>query len=168
LSLFHAHHSGEEAIAFPAIEVRVPTAPVQQLCSDHEEIKVALDRIKQVLAQTETGVDDRVVLAGLSQEMALLNEIWHRHIHLEEDVFSAKRLQEAFKKAETDDMDRQLSEFGQKEGGPGYLLLPFLLYNLDTQDRLEMGQEFPPVVMQELIPIVWKDKWASMMPFLLP
>jgi hypothetical protein len=30
-----------------------------------------------------------------------------------------------------------------------------------------MAQEMPPVASQELVPIVWKEHWAPMKPFLL-
>jgi hypothetical protein len=42
-----------------------------------------------------------------------------------------------------------------------------LLYNLHEQDRQVFSQGMPAEVLQNLVPIVWKDKWASMAPFLL-
>ena len=35
-------------------------------------------------------------------------------------------------------------------------------------DRAYMAGEMPPIISQELVPVVWKDQWAPMKPFLLP
>lgn len=61
---------------------------------------------------------------------------------------------------------KQIVEHSQKHTGPPYLVLPFMLYNLPPDARALMAAEFPPEVTGHLIPIAWKDKWASMMPFL--
>jgi hypothetical protein len=45
--------------------------------------------------------------------------------------------------------------------------VPFILYNLSAEDRAIMAQQMPPAVSQELVPIVWKEQWAPMVPFLL-
>ncbi len=54
-----------------------------------------------------------------------------------------------------------------KHSGPDYLVVPFLLYNLSPEDRATMSAEMPPVVTQQLVPVVWKEKWQPMSPFLL-
>ena len=45
--------------------------------------------------------------------------------------------------------------------------LPFLLYNTPVEDRPDLAQVLPPVVVQYLIPIAWRGIWAPMRPFLL-
>jgi hypothetical protein len=50
---------------------------------------------------------------------------------------------------------------------PDPVLVPFILYNLSAEDRAIMAQQMPPAVSQELVPIVWKEQWAPMVPFLL-
>ena len=44
---------------------------------------------------------------------------------------------------------------------------PFLLFNVTPDDRALLTQAIPPIVVQQLVPITWKDKWVSMKPFLL-
>jgi hypothetical protein len=46
-------------------------------------------------------------------------------------------------------------------------VVPFLLYNLPPEERAIFSQGMPPVVTQELVPVVWKEKWSPMKPFLL-
>ena len=51
-------------------------------------------------------------------------------------------------------------------------LLPFLLYNLEGQDRAWMAAQMPSprlswVVTRVLLPRVWVKRWAPMAPFLL-
>jgi len=50
---------------------------------------------------------------------------------------------------------------------PDLVALPFILYNLSVEDREIMAQHMPPVVIQELVPVVWKEHWEPMKPFLL-
>jgi hypothetical protein len=44
---------------------------------------------------------------------------------------------------------------------------PFLLYNLPTEERAIIAQAMPPIVTRQLVPVVWKEKWEPMSPFLL-
>jgi hypothetical protein len=47
------------------------------------------------------------------------------------------------------------------------LVVPFLLYNLPPEERAVFSQGMPPIVIQELVPVAWKEKWSPMKPFLL-
>jgi len=38
---------------------------------------------------------------------------------------------------------------------------------VDGDERRRMGALFPPVVTEQLVPVVWQDKWSPMKPFLL-
>jgi hypothetical protein len=59
-------------------------------------------------------------------------------------------------------------EHSQKHSGPDYHVVPFLLFNLTPEERVTFEAEMPRIVMEQLLPVVWKEKWAPMMPFLLP
>jgi len=63
---------------------------------------------------------------------------------------------------------QQAAQHGMAHAGPDYLAAPFILHNLEAEDRAHMAGEMPPIVSQELVPVVWKDQWAPMKPFLLP
>ena len=58
-------------------------------------------------------------------------------------------------------------EHTRQHAGPEYLLAPFLLYNLEAERRSFFAGGMPAIVTEQLVPVVWKDKWASMQPFLL-
>jgi hypothetical protein len=165
--LLDSHHTGEEMIAFPQVRIRIPTAPVDQLCADHEKIMQILDEINGLLKRADAKETDGVILAGINQAFSRLNDLWNDHIHVEEDVLSARKIYAVFKPFEQSEMSEKLSEHGQKTSEPGFLTLPFVIYNLEGEDREKMIQLMPPVLTQQLIPVVWKDKWSSMKPFLL-
>jgi hypothetical protein len=46
-------------------------------------------------------------------------------------------------------------------------MVPFLLYNLPPEDREVFSQGLPVEIIQHFVPVVWKEQWASMTPFLL-
>jgi hypothetical protein len=165
--LLDSHHSGEELIAFPEVRLRLPTAPVDRLCADHERILQILGEIEPLLKRAESESADGEIMAEINRALVRLNDLWSSHIHLEEDVFSARKFHQVFKPYEESELSAKMAEHGQKLSEPGFLTLPFVIYNLEGEDREKMNQSMPPVVTQQLIPVVWKDKWISMKPFLL-
>ena len=40
--------------------------------------------------------------------------------------------------------------------------------NMATESSLSLTRMLPPIVIQQLVPVVWKEKWEPMRPFLLP
>lgn len=42
-----------------------------------------------------------------------------------------------------------------------------MLYNLEPGPRPLMSAGMPSEVIEQLIPVAWKDQWAPMQPFLL-
>lgn len=47
---------------------------------------------------------------------------------------------------------------------PDFLGIPFVLFKLPSELREIMSKGMPPVIVQQLVPIDWKDKWGSMKP----
>jgi len=165
--LLNSHHIGEDEIAFPRAKERIPGIPVDHLCADHKEMAGILTEINQMLEKSASGVKDDEVLVGLNDALGRLNNLWTDHIHLEEDVFAARKLREAFKDYEQADLSQAISKFSMKHNSPNYLILPFILYNLSEEDRKKMMSSMPKVIIQILVSVVWKNKWESMKPFLL-
>ena len=165
--LLNSHHIGEDEIAFPRAKERIPGIPVDHLCADHKEMAGILTEINQMLEKSASGVKDDEVLVGLNDALGRLNNLWTDHIHLEEDVFAARKLREAFKDYEQADLDRTISEFSRKHSSPNYLLVPFILYNLSEEDRKKMMSSMPKVIIPVMVNVIWKNKWESMKPFLL-
>jgi hemerythrin-like domain-containing protein len=165
--LLNSHHSGEDEIFFPQAKKRMPGIPVDHLCEDHKEMAGILIEINQMLEKSASGINDELVLPGLNEALGRLNNLWTDHIHLEEEVFIARKLNEAFKDVEQADMSHTISEFSRKHSSPSYLVVPFILYNLSEEDRNKMMSSMPKIIVQILVSVVWKNKWASMKPFLL-
>jgi len=46
--------------------------------------------------------------------------------------------------------------------------MPFIIYNLEEEERVKLARLLPQVVLEQLIPGPWKAIWAPMSPFLLP
>jgi hemerythrin-like domain-containing protein len=161
-TVLHSHHSGEDTIAFPLVRVKIPAAPVDYLCADHEKMKVHLEEIERLMANNEPP------LSLLVEQLEKLNQIWGEHIHLEETVFSVQNMRSIFQPYEQADLTRQFSQHSmQTVGDRDSLVIPFLLYNLTPEDRAIFSQTLPPIVTQQLVPTAWKARWSTMKPFLL-
>jgi hypothetical protein len=65
------------------------------------------------------------------------------------------------------DMAQKAAAHSQQHSQPAPLAVPFLLYNLEGEDRAFFLAVMPPEVTQQLVPVVWKEEWAPMKPFLL-
>jgi hemerythrin-like domain-containing protein len=165
--LLNSHHMGEDEIAFPRAKERMPGIPVDHLCADHKEMTGILSEIDQLLVKSASGAKDDEVLPGLNDALGRLNDLWTDHIHLEEEVFAARKLREAFKDYEQADLSRDISKYSMKHHSPSSLVVPFILYNLSEEDRNKMMSSMPKIIVQIMISVVWKNKWQSMKPFLL-
>ena len=58
-------------------------------------------------------------------------------------------------------------KLSMRNSGPDYLVVPFMLYDLDPEPRAIMTAALPTVVTEQLVPVAWKDRWATMKPYLL-
>lgn len=56
-----------------------------------------------------------------------------------------------------------LDEFA-KLWGP--LALPFLFYNLEGKDREDFMKPIPWIVKKVFVPVIWRNQWKPMRPFL--
>ena len=95
-------------------------------------------------------------------------ELPQRHIAVEEEHFTAPRLNSMVGIREQVKLATEFEEHGRKNGGPGPLALPFLAYHLEGPDREAFLEPIPWIVKKVLLPVVWKRRWTPMRPFLLP
>jgi hypothetical protein len=96
-----------------------------------------------------------------------IDEFWHPHIQIEEEHFTVGKLGAAFPPDEQIRLIKLFMEHSQQHAKPDFLVVPFLLYNLPLDQRSALAGAMPPVVTEQLVPIVWKEKWEPMKPFLL-
>lgn len=167
-SFLGAHHTAEDEVLFPNLGTRLPEAPFARLKAEHLQVEELLAYVGPAVDTVEAAVvwSDEA-LRSLAALLERLRELWRPHIQVEEAHFGAEVLGPLLPPEEHARLARLASEHSQKNSGPDYLVLPFLLYNLAPEERAFVERVMPPVVTQELVPVTWADRWASMKPFLL-
>jgi hemerythrin-like domain-containing protein len=157
----HSHHLSEDEIAFPYFKDYIE-APYDRLKDDHQTIASVLVKLEQCLNDLSS--------EGIRKLQEVLDEfekLWIPHIKIEEENFTAGKLQATVEIKEQLSIAEKLARHGSKNSGPGSLALPFLFYNLEGIDREAFMMPFPWIVKSVLVPVVWKGQWKPMRPFLL-
>jgi iron-sulfur cluster repair protein YtfE (RIC family) len=162
----HAHHLGEDEIAFPFIENRAPETSFNQLRDDHRKIEGLLKEMNNWIEKGSSAWESEA-LSGLNKVVTKLEKLWYAHITLEEEHIGPKALEHLITPEENIKLGEQIGNHAQQHAQPAELVVPFMLYNMPADDRAVMAQGLPPVVMEQLIPNAWKATWAPMQPFLL-
>jgi hypothetical protein len=161
-----SHHMGEDLIAFPAFMKVLPSAPYAQLSADHHAIEMLLTSIPQAITDLSS---DRLVigLKVILDTLDKLSAIWETHMLLEETFFSKEAINGAINLEEQKRIGEAATKYSQEHSEPPQWVVPFILYNLEPEERVLMAANFPPMITEQLVPIVWKDQWAPMKPLLL-
>jgi hemerythrin-like domain-containing protein len=166
VSVLHGHHTVEDEVAFPALRDRFPDAPWDLLVEEHRAVA-------PVLADLE-GHAERIrqqpspdTWASAAETLDRLAALWDPHYQREEAYFTVPVLARVVPHDEQAGLVAKMAAHSQQHTGPDYLVVPFLLYNLDGDERRAMSALFPPVVTEQLVPVVWQEKWSPMKPFLL-
>jgi hemerythrin-like domain-containing protein len=164
--LLHAHHNGEDELAFPFWKSRMPNGPFEELTMQHREMIVYLERIEQWLG-AELDAWRVKNINKLHSALSDLANLWGTHIALEEATVGPDSSRKYLTPLENEQLGKQLAEHGQAHSQPGELVMPFVVYNLQEEDRVEFVGMLPPVMIHQLIPMAWKTVWEPMTPFLL-
>ena len=166
-SVSHGHHLVEDEKIFPYFRDKLPEVPYERLISEHNILKGGLQEINTGLDNLRAGNDDLNSLKLLKSGFDKIDQIWYPHIEIENTQLYGRVGSLKIDPEEMIRLQKELVEFFQEHTGPEYLVGPFVLYNLSPEDRAIAAQGLPDMVMKQLIPIEWKDKWAPMQPFLL-
>lgn len=160
-----SHHDGEDEIGFPFLKTRLPDGPFEILSQQH---RLMIPMLNKINAWCNTGSTawEAAKLAGLHSALVDLNDLWNNHIPIEESQFSPSECERLLTPEENAQLDGQLAGHAAQHSLPSEHVLPFVLYNLEGDDRAAMALSFPPVVMQ-LVDSAWKPAWIPMQPFLL-
>jgi hemerythrin-like domain-containing protein len=161
-----AHHLAEDEIAFPFFRERLPGSLYERLSADHEKIAALLITLNQAIAAA-AATGSQADLNLLVDDLRSIGALWTPHISLEEAHFSEEALAAVMTLEEQGRMSGAMAKHSQDHATPGYLALPFTLFNLQAEDRAAIAAGMPSIVIDELVPKVWKDQWAPMKPFLL-
>jgi hemerythrin-like domain-containing protein len=168
ISVLDGHHRVEDELAFPYFKSILLEGPFELLSNQHQTLLPLLEESRSTLDKIESGAPDSEPLKELCLLLKSIEEIWHPHIRIEEDFFTVEKAATAIPQQEHIRLGKLFTEHSQKHSGPDFLVLPFLLYNLPAEQRSAFAEKMPAVVTEELVPIVWKEKWEPMKPFLLP
>jgi hypothetical protein len=161
-----AHHLAEDEVAFPSLKRKIPSAPYERLARHHQEIVTLLKPAKEAITPVEEDGDE-AGLTRLIEGLRKISDIWRPHIQAEEGHFSEEALAAALSPEEQGHISAAMAKHSQEHATPGYLAIPFVLFNLNAEDRAAMAASLPSMVVEELIPKAWKEQWAPMIPFLL-
>jgi hypothetical protein len=164
--VLNSHHLTEDEIAFPYFRGLLPGAPFDRLIKGHQEMVKILDALKLLLEKCEKGDRPEVDLGNLENALIKLNATWVPHIRMETEGFISKA--DALVPVEEQlRLVGLFSQHGMKNTAPHHWAVPFLLFNLPPEDRQVFSQGMPAEIIQNLVPVVWKERWESMAPFFL-
>jgi hemerythrin-like domain-containing protein len=167
VSMTHGHHLTEDDLAFPYFQDKLPEMPFGALTDEHQEMVPILDEIQAAIEGVAQESEPGESLTAMNDALVRLADLWRPHIAKEEAGFDPDRVGALLSVDEQIKLAQQFAQHSAEHAGPDYLVVPFMLYNLSTEDRAAMSQAMPPIITQQLIPVVWKEKWAPMKPFLL-
>jgi len=166
-SVSNGHHLVEDEKIFPYFTDKLPEVPYERLISEHNILKSGLQEINTGLDNLRAKNDELKSLKLLKSGLDKIDQIWYPHIEIENTQLYGRIESLKIDPEELIRLQKELVEFFQEHTGPEYLVGPFVLYNLSSEDRAIAAQGLPEIVTKQLIPIEWKDKWAPMQPFLL-
>jgi hypothetical protein len=166
-SVLHAHHGTEDEVAFPYLQTIFPDAPYGLLKSQHENLMPILEQVNAALDEIAVPAKEKKSLSDLHRLLMGIDEFWHPHIRIEEDYFTVDMVGTKIPPDEQIRLIQLCMDHSQKNSGPDFLVVPFLLYNLPLEHRSLFAKAMPPVVTEQLVPGAWKEKWQPMKPFLL-
>lgn len=161
------HHELEDQIFFPFFRDRIPEAPYDHLSLQHEEMLGNIREMAATLTDLTAGKHLTQATERLTEALRRLDATWSFHIETEESHLSPERVAVTVDVNAQVAMHQVIAQFNQEHLQPAALCIPFVLYNLDVEDRAVMASLMPAEVTQVLVPGPWKAQWAPMRPFLL-
>jgi len=155
----HGHHLTEDDLFFPYLRDRLAGVDFDALSAEHVAIAAMLG---EIAAAREAGS-----LPNLHQALARMDGAWDLHRSKEEKAFSPEIAARVMTPPEHIELGQKAAAHSQEHGGPAPLVIPFVLFNLEPGDRASMAAAYPVEILNHLVPVVWKEQWAPMQPFLL-
>jgi hypothetical protein len=161
-----SHHLTEDEIAFPFFRKKFPQAPFERLSKNHQEMETLLEPLGEAILKVarEGGEADLILLLD---NLLSISAIWAPHIQVEEENFTPDAVAEVINAEEQGQLSAAIAKHSQEHSDPASLTVPFVLFNLNPEDRALMAATLPGVLTKVLVPILWKNRWAPMKPFLL-
>ncbi|MBN1261492.1 MAG: hemerythrin domain-containing protein [Anaerolineae bacterium] len=167
ISVLGVHHLTENELAFPYFADKLPELPMAVLTRQHREIFSVLGELRVLVAEISSGALGELGWPIVGSTLVATRNLWRPHIEIEERHFDVEKIGEMLPAPEHLRLIAEFGEHSQRHSGPPFLTAPFILYNLPPEIRAIMAKGMPAEVVEHLIPVVWKERWASMRPYLL-
>jgi len=165
-SIINAHHLTEDEIAFPFFRDKLPDTHFDWLDQDHHLIVGFLDELKPVMQKLDAHDTSPATLEDLHAVLLKISDRWYQHIDLEVAEF-VDLVDGLATEEEQQDLIKQFAQHGVKLSVPHPLTIAFILYNLPKANRAAFTINFPPEILEHMVPHVWKEQWEPMTPFFL-
>jgi hemerythrin-like domain-containing protein len=166
-TVLRAHHQLEDELVFPYFRDKLKELPYQMLMSDHKQIDREVGTIDALLAEIRKGKNGPAPIETISGSLKRIREIWHPHIGIEEKHLSPVALEQMIPDSEQAILAAKYSRHAISHSQPAYLVLPFLLYNLDPVSRKKMTDPMPKMLVKFIMPVLWRRKWIKMKPYFI-
>jgi len=165
--VINAHHASEDHVVYPYLKSKLPDAPYDELSAEHQQMDVILAELQNAAGALANQDQDNATLENLNRIVTSLVDLWNPHIAKEQLYLYEPALTATVMNAEEHlQLIQDAAKHSLEQGNPA-LMLPFLLYNLEPDERANMASSLPPEFLEEMIPKVWKPQWWPMEPFLL-
>ena len=165
--VLHGHHLVEDEKIFPYFRDRLPEVPYPQLIKEHEIFNLGLQEINSATNNLKSNNNELNSLKLLKSGFERLDNIWINHIGIENTQLYVMIRSLNMEPGEMSKIEYESRGFFQEHSGPGYMVIPFVLYNLNQKDRKVITQGFPDEITDKLLLGDWKNKWISMQPYFL-
>jgi hypothetical protein len=166
-SMLHAHHLTEDQLAFPYFKEILPDVPYDALSAQHKEMVYYLDKVNAWIDKVKASTSTKTEFVNLNDNLDQIRKIWLPHIQSEEKYFSAENVGAVINMAERVRLGKLMADHSKKLLNGGILMIPFILYNLEPADREIISQTMPWIITKIMVPIILKNKWKPMRPYLL-
>jgi hemerythrin-like domain-containing protein len=167
VSVLESHHMTETNLAFPYFRNLVPEMPYDFLNVQHDIMATYLEEMVDAIRQVESPEGVTSGLTALLLPLSAINDMWHPHIQIEENHLNPEKVAGLLPPEEHLRLITLYGQYSQEHSGPPQLTVPFILFNLAPEPRRVMSKGLPDELVNQLVPVAWKDQWASMTPFLL-
>jgi hypothetical protein len=165
VAVLGSHHRAEDSITFPELRNVISSAPYAKLASDHHQVERLLAPIPPAIAKLSD--DTHKELLSIVDNVHRILILWEPHIQLEERYFSWETVNAVISLEDQKRISEAVGRHSQEHADPPYWVVPFVLFNLERDERAIMAASLPSMIMDELIPKAWADQWAPMKPLLL-
>jgi hypothetical protein len=167
--VLESHHQIEDETAFPYFQQRLPSLRIEPIIEQHKQMRPHINSMKAAIERIQSStLVPADTLNQLAQASGNLHILWKMHAPAEENYFANNSLSALELTYEEQlEITRRTTEKSQNQSNMPQWVVAFILYNLPPEERALMAQSMPAQVTKVLVPMVWKNEWAPMKPFLL-